>query len=176
MSHDSLRAALRAHTSDLHQRLDNMVGPLSSVESYRSFVARSYAFRSAVEPALQPLPEWSPQRLADALRADMDDLGCGQVSAPSFDAAPNRSANLGCLYVLEGSSMGARLLYNAARKLGFTETHGARHLALQTGDTGRWKQFSALLDTAEGIDGGEALSGARALFAFAIAVYSAEAD
>jgi len=161
----------------VHKRLDDTVGPLSSVESYRAFIVRSYAFRSAVEPTVEPLPNWTPLRLADTLRADMDDLGCGQVHVAGFaDPVPGRSANLGRLYVLEGSSVGARLLYGSARKLSFTETHGARHLALQAGDAVRWKQFCSLLDTIEGIDSGEALSGARQLFEFAITVYSGKGE
>jgi heme oxygenase len=149
-----------------------VVGPLSGVEVYRTFVSRSYAFRSAVEATLQPLPNWQPLSLVDALHADMDDLGCGDVHVPIFNPVAGRSANLGRLYVMEGSSVGARLLYGAARKLGFADTHGARHLALQANSVARWKEFSSLIDATEGIERAEVLSGARQLFEFAIMVYS----
>ncbi len=102
----------------------------------------------------------------------MDDLGCDGMIVPRFDPASNWSANLGRLYVLEGSSVGARLLYSLARRLEFTEHYGARHLALQVNEVARWKQFRTLLDTIEGVDIGEALSGAQELFEFAIMVYS----
>lgn len=176
LSPDNLRTALRAHTSEVHKRLDDTVGALSSVESYKTFVTKSYVFRSAVEPALEPLPNWTPLRLMDALRADLDDLGGVHTPAPGFHPRSNWSANLGRLYVVEGSSVGARLLYNAARKLNFTDKHGARHLALQANDSVRWRQFIAMLDTLEGVDRGEALSAAKQLFEFALLIYSGNGD
>ena len=172
MSEDTLRAALRAHTSNVHKRLDDLVGDLSSAESYRTFIARTYAFRCAVEPTVQALPNWVPLILAPALREDVSDLRCGDVHVPALQPASTRSANLGRLYVLEGSSVGARVLYSAAQKLGFTNTHGARHLALQANDIARWKQFVVLLETIEEVDRDEALFGARQLFDFALVVYS----
>jgi heme oxygenase len=172
MPQDSLRTALRTHTAEVHKQLDAAVGDFSSAESYSTFVAQSYAFRSAVEPSIQPLPNWVTPTLADALRRDLDDLRYGFVDTPILSPTLDPAASLGRLYVLEGSSMGARVLYERARKLGFSETYGARHLAMQANDLMRWKQFVTLLNHVQGVDHSQVLSAAQQLFEFAITVYS----
>lgn len=172
MPQENLRSLLRNHTSPDHKRLDNAVGDLSDLESYRAFVAKSYAFRSAVEPTTQAYQNWLPLTLVAALREDVEDLNAGFIDFPTLGPASNWSANLGRLYVLEGSSVGARMLYQRARKLGFSDKLGARHLAIQADDVARWRQFVSLLDMAEGVDTKEVLSGAKQLFEFAFLAYS----
>ena len=172
MPQQNLRSLLRTHTSDVHKRLDDTVGDLSTAEAYKAFVSRSYVFRSAVEPSIRAHQNWIPLTLVGALRDDVADLGGGLVDMPVLEPASNWSANLGRLYVLEGSSVGAKLLYRRALALGFTSSHGARHLALQANDAARWRHFLSLLDAVEGADLDEALSGAQGLFEFAFYVYS----
>lgn len=174
MSQETLRSAFRAHTAEIHERLDRIVGDLSSADAYRLFVARSYAFRSAVERTDPDFTGWRTLNLAAALRDDLDDLEFGELDIPQLEASSWPSANLGRLYVLEGSSVGARLLYQRARGLGFTASFGARHLAMQVDDVARWKRFIALMDAADQVDRSEALSAAHELFEFALQIYSGD--
>ena len=68
--------------------------------------------------------------------------------------------------------MGARLLYKRAQQLGFSQSFGARHLALQANDVVRWKRFTRLLETVDPVYHPEALTAAKELFEFAVEVYS----
>lgn len=72
---------------------------------------------------------------------------------------------LGVLYVLEGSSLGAKLLRRDADKLGFDAHFGARHLAKQ--DSASWKDFVARLDQCTAEDLASATEAAHATFAMA---------
>jgi heme oxygenase len=64
----------------------------------------------------------------------------------------DRTPLLGTLYVLEGSSMGARVLLGNARRLGFSGLFGARHLEQQAAGLHNWRMFIALLEAAPDID------------------------
>lgn len=172
----SLRSALRSHTSAAHQQLDTVVGPLNDVACYRRFICQSYRFRQAVECAGVDLPHWRCLRIAGALRQDLDDLAVGELTVPALPASLEMSINLGRLYVLEGSSVGARQLRAQARQLGFSATSGARHLAAQTDDVGRWRLFIAMLDSASNVDRALALRAAQDLFEFALSIYSEAVD
>jgi heme oxygenase len=130
-----------------------------------------YLFRAPVERALAsrsypaPFQSWRPLELHPLLAADAADLG---VDLPDSDGAaeleddPARIAGL--LYVMEGSSLGAQLTYRTASQFGMTETHGARHLALQAGSIDNWRQFAALLDAQTEIDREALVAGADDAF------------
>lgn len=168
----SLRAALRSHTAELHQKLDERVGDFADAEQYAQFVMRSLRFRLIAEPACDGTALWSPMFLTDALRQDAKALNLQEIPAAQhvlFFSTP--SEKLGALYVLEGSALGARLLLRRAQALGFTETSGALHLSLQTSDNRRWKAFLEVLDT-QGLDHAAALKAAHQLFDVALAIYS----
>jgi heme oxygenase len=66
--------------------------------------------------------------------------------------------------VLEGSSLGARLLYRDAQKLGLNATFGARHLAQQSAGFETWRGFQTLLESAEGIELRAAIAAANTAF------------
>lgn len=54
---------------------------------------------------------------------------------------------MGWLYVVEGSKLGAAILYKLAGKLGLDENCGARHLAGHPDGRARhWRAFTAALD------------------------------
>lgn len=179
MSNDSIRFHLRACTSGVHARLDASMGAFESREAYRRYLPGMLAFREAAEDAVSRMdrPEWfgswRPQELSCALRADMADLGLDAPAEPYRDddlggTRSNVSALLGTLYVLEGSALGARLLYGRALKLGLDGSFGARHLALQTQDRNGWQNFVNILESAgERVDREEA--GRASLLAFELA-------
>jgi heme oxygenase len=155
-----LRSALRHNTQDEHDRLDAQIGDFSDLQSYRSFLVGSYRFRKCLEPATSTIGFWN---------AELEDLGAGIVSAPvTALRAETQAEQLGLLYVLEGSALGARILFRRAELLGFTQTHGARHLAGQVSDPRRWRNFLTMLESLGDIDQSLAIRGARACFTAAL--------
>jgi heme oxygenase len=56
---------------------------------------------------------------------------------------------MGTLYVLEGSSLGARMIFRHVRQLGLDERHGARHLSKQADAATNWREFLLLLERFE---------------------------
>jgi heme oxygenase (biliverdin-IX-beta and delta-forming) len=167
-----LRAALRQHTAAIHQELDDRVGAFATAGQYRTFVAQSYRFRLVAEPACRGLDIWAPQDLVDALRQDLSDLDMpGSAASGDRLELDSPSQQIGALYVLEGSALGARLLQRRAADLGFTPDHGARHLNRQTSEKGRWKAFLDVLDD-EVVDRAAALRGAQLTFEAALSCYS----
>lgn len=174
MHPDSIRSALRSHTADQHQKLDDAVGAFHTVEGYARFVRQSYSFRAATERAIPPSVDWSVIPLSGLLANDLDDLGEApdeQIRFPSASADPDYW--LGVAYVLEGSALGARLLVRRAAALGFSGTRGARHLAVQAETGSRWRDFQGRLDAAPVAAHQAMLAGAAAAFDFALSIYAA---
>lgn len=175
LSTNSLRAALREHTAESHARLDAAIGPFHDIESYRSFVLNSYLFRSLVEPECDAVAAWPVLPLVAAMQADMDDLKIASAPQPLAPIAlPDWSTKLGALYVLEGSGVGARLLFRRAQTLGLGAEFGARHLAIQVEDMHRWPAFLAILeaaDTEPAFDRSAALASAQVVFERALEIY-----
>ncbi|MDY6962674.1 MAG: biliverdin-producing heme oxygenase, partial [Pseudomonadota bacterium] len=77
---------------------------------------------------------------------------------------PDLESLLGTLYVIEGSSLGARVLYRRAQKLGLTEIFGARHLAAQAQSGERWKRLLELLEAAPELDLDRTVEASEAMF------------
>jgi heme oxygenase len=152
------RFRLRERTSHAHAAVDHLIGPFRSAADYERYVLGLYAFRIPLETKLAATawPElfghWRPQPIGQALRADMDDLRLTpRIVAESPDRPGGIEDLLGLLYVLEGSALGAQILYRRAQDLGFTSTCGARHLALQSG-VDSWREFIAILERHEPLE------------------------
>ena len=160
MSHaTSRRAVLRAATADAHSRVDEAVGAFSQTQAYIRYLSGLYAFRAPLEASLEGFDwpsefgPWRPTTIAGHLEADLADLG---VAPPPFRVQranlSQPSAVFGTVYVLEGSSLGARLLLKSAESLGYTASHGAAHLARQSASHQSWRTFLDLLESADEID------------------------
>ncbi len=174
----SRRAILRSQTARQHAALEQVVGPMASASAYARYVLGLHTFRAPVEAALGACDwdeygfgAWRPTPIAAALQQDLADLGLRPLSsvpsAPAVLSAPTlggRDGALGILYVLEGSSLGARLIYRDALKLGFSAQNGARHLDAQARGLETWRGFLALLDAARDVDLSRAVLAANATF------------
>ncbi|BCW87008.1 hypothetical protein sos41_01340 [Alphaproteobacteria bacterium SO-S41] len=146
---------LRDKTAPSHRALEGMVGPLDTIPAYSHFVEGLYRGRQPVESWLKNLawPElfkdWRPILIGPALAKDLADLDRPLPPlAPFTPPGATVSDLLGVLYVLEGSSLGARVVLRQALALGLDAGFGARHLALQASDGG-WPHFVRLLDSAD---------------------------
>lgn len=173
------RFALRELTRDDHEKLDALVGEFTDRNAYLRYLEGMAAFRGGVERSLagvdypQTFGDWRPGEISAALAQDLQDLGHDAPRAPiSFDLPIDSDGLLGVLYVLEGSSLGARLLVRRAAELGLTAEHGARHLAEQTARPDSWQAFVTLLDgiAPSGIE--KAARAARMTFGAAIDAFS----
>ncbi len=160
----SARTELRLATAAVHERLHHVpvFAALAAGRidrgAYGGLLARLYGFHEPFEaaaaqaapPGLQPA-QW---RRAHLLRSDMAALGRSDAAiaelprhpAPCVPWSPARA--MGCLYVMEGSTLGGRQL---ARQLGHllpaSAAAGRTFLLAGTGtDHVRWRDFCAALD------------------------------
>jgi heme oxygenase len=147
---------LRESTQDDHQRLESrldILARIATTEGRRALVERFHGLHaeteSAVEPWLAEVPglEFEARRRSVQLSADLHALG----GAPSSRPAPavvvaGVGEALGRMYVLEGSTLGGRVIRRAAeahgggmRGLSFLDPYGER-----VGE--RWRTFLAVVD------------------------------
>ena len=160
----SARTELRHATVAVHERLHRVpafaalaAGQLDRV-AYLGLLGRLYGFHDPFEaavaqagpPGLQPA-QW---RRAHLLRSDMAALGQSDAAIGELPRHPALSSQwspahaMGCLYVVEGSTLGGRQL---ARQLDpllpVSDTAGRTFLLAGTGpDHIRWRDFCAALD------------------------------
>lgn len=170
---------LREETSETHNRLDKAImerKPFADTTRYGGFVQMQHLLHQAMRPLYSRadlaavIPELETLGRAGATEADLADLALPtpepSLSAPDFAAMPLPKA-LGALYVIEGSNLGAAFLLKAAKALGLSETHGARHLAgAPEGRARHWATFTTALNTLELDEAGKAdlAEGARTAF------------
>lgn len=162
------RAALRLNTRLEHERVDAAFSryDLTSRDGYRSFLMRQAAAHLPVERALDAagaglvILDWAERRRGDAIRADLADFGCNDVSEQPFDGFTTPAAVLGGAYVLEGSRLGGAVLRNQV-----SDGFPTRFLA--NGSSGSWRALLAVIEQKltppEEIH--EAVKGARSVFA-----------
>ncbi len=174
------RFDLRKRTQSIHERLDAAIGGFDTVEQYRRYLAGLGRFRAAVDGMLQHViwpAGWSfrPTALTETLEEDAIDLSlpASENIDPHIDLSDD-SALLGALYVLEGSTLGARVLRQRAAALGLDETFGARHLAVMSKDIAQWQAFLLLLDEADNFDIEQAAASANAVFALALQCFESD--
>jgi len=166
----------------MHDRLDKSImahKPFESRTRYALFVQVQHQFHREIDalyasPELDKLlPDLSGRRRFDLIEQDLADLG---MAAPSVSELPVFASStdadlptaLGWLYVAEGSNLGAAFLLKEARKLGLSETFGARHLAAAPEGRGlHWKSFIEALDGVRltGPEEDRVITGAQTAFA-----------
>lgn len=108
--------------------------------------------------------QWRPQLIGHALRQDLLDLGLTpSVEADRFPRPSTIEGLLGTLYVLEGSALGARILFRRAQAIALGENCGARHLALQSW-ANSWKTFLVVLEQEADVDFESVVAASNATF------------
>ena len=126
---EELRERLRRETSGLHRNVEEMTdlpGSISTREDYVELLRRLHGFHTAVEARLADpslATGWldlgialPAHRRAHLLSEDLLSLGALPKKAPArLPGLDNIGQALGCLYVVEGSSLGGRVLAPAFR-------------------------------------------------------------
>lgn len=177
----TLRQRLKLATTPAHEALEARIGPLDTQTAYNEYVRGLHAFRSATEEWLSTqsahgFGAWIPQRIAHHLHDDISDLALTPLSVSALDwAQSGRSFVMGVHYVLEGSSLGARVVCKQVEALGLNRTHGARHLWAQAETLESWRGFLDILTQHDG-DENALFAGANAAFNAAAGAMERAAD
>jgi len=131
---EQLKSQTAAAHASIEQRLRVARSP-ASVDDYRNYLRAMYGFTAPIEQRLRALPgafatdvELDRRCKAQLIARDLTELGRGQADgAPPLDfcdALPesrDTTEALGTLYVLEGSTLGARWLLRHLQPLGIDD-------------------------------------------------------
>ena len=157
-----LRAALKTETATAHERLEDRLALLKpdwEPSAYRRLLERFYGYYAALEPVLAsagattgmvgPERAKTPRLPADLVALGLDEAAIDAsprcTALPALDSAAKA---LGCLYVVEGSTLGGQVLArHFASALGVTPDAGCAFFSGYGRETGaRWGAFVAALD------------------------------
>ena len=155
-------ADLRAATWPSHQKLERRLDiktRFSSLSAYRFHLERMWGFCAMLESMVEPLVrdalrDFDSRRKLPLLTRDLIATGSDPESVEKLPrmtpmpACRDTAGGFGCLYVLEGATLGGRsLLPRVQQTLGLAPTHGAEFLA-SYGErvTLMWRDFGCALD------------------------------
>lgn len=173
-----LTEALKAHSRTTHDAVDNLVmsmKPFENTDNYKKFLQAQYEFHKAVLPIYQNEKLTSQfaglDKLArfDRVKSDMADLEVSPFDGVEPTPTFTDNEAIGWLYCVEGSNVGAAILYKEAGKIALDDQHGAFHLAShQDGRAQHWRNTKAKIDALNLDDTarGEALKGSDDAFAY----------
>ncbi len=160
-----LLTALRSATHPLHQRLEqqlNVLSPEFSLTDYRRLLLGFLGYYRPLERHLSALPDmerWLPDsgrrfNKTALLEQDLVNLGVAQTlldTLPECKNLPdcgNRSQVFGCLYVIEGSTLGGQVMNRHLQAtLGLGAADGTAFFSGYGAETGAlWKILLRCLD------------------------------
>ena len=147
---------LRAATGDLHRRLEDRlqaVERLSDPDSRTELIGRYAALHLPADAALaDELEPIAGLEFGSRCRTPMLRDLSGPGPLPMFPRPFSRAEALGMLYVLEGSTLGGRMILRELSRLGVSDRR-LRFLDPYGGATGeRWRSFLDVLDREVGSD------------------------
>jgi heme oxygenase len=176
MEMTSLPLTLREETRALHDAVDRALPLMKATltrDEYIDVLARMHAWWSPTErlvPDLLAEDFAVPLRArAGDLRADLNTLGidippdAADAALPALNCAAHA---VGCLYVLEGSSLGAPFISrHLVQTLGVTPDQGGSFFAVDQIETrARWHQVRAALEEYPAADASLVVEGAQRTF------------
>ena len=146
-SHDASRApsgareSLRDATAAQHAQVDSAFPDgLGTPQAYARYLRGMHRFALEFERATGHTPRHSRWLAQDLAAVGLAPLPVLQPQPPVHDA----DAATGWEYVMAGSSLGARYLVRAVRRLGHSAEHGARFLECH-GTSDDWRQVQTRL-------------------------------
>lgn len=149
-----LFARLREGTGQQHREIETLVDPMRtfvSVEAYKAHLLHVWQFHTCLEPALATIDwpglgiDYAARRKSPLLAHDLRVLGVSHPpSTPAAQPFDRRGLNfaLGCLYVVEGATLGGQLISRHLATLGIGSANGGRFFTgygIRTGEM--WKSF-----------------------------------
>lgn len=155
---------LKTATADHHRRIEERFGILDpglTRADYRFWLERLYGFYAPLESALEPWAgpmaiDWQARRKTAWLRADLAHLGhdpdaiAGLPVCTALPAVGDLAAAFGVAYVLEGATLGGRIIARRLRgRLGVDAAGGAAFFTAYGDDVDvRWAAFRQRLAAA----------------------------
>jgi heme oxygenase len=158
-----IREALKARTQPYHDRLEAMLDvmrrPLTKKE-YTDLLVRFYGFYLPMETLLAHILsvetaslDFTPRRKSSLLERDLLALGVTIEEIRSLPRCPcvpvlaDPTEALGCMYVLEGATLGGQVISRRIRQLlGFSATSGCAFFSSYGDEVGpMWNAFVSAL-------------------------------
>lgn len=154
-------AVLKEQTRRQHERAErtlDLPSRLASAGHYAALLARFYGFYTPLEDRLAAVGgyaavglDFAARRKAHLLVADLASLGADAGALPRCADLPevaDLADALGCLYVLEGATLGGQFVRRQAEKaVGVTAARGCAFFASYGERVGAmWKAFGASLE------------------------------
>lgn len=144
---DPARDALRTATAAAHARLDaGLQHGIRSPRDYGAYLQGMHAFVAQCADALDAA-DGDVRGPLDDLRADLAGLDLEPLPRRAGARVADPAEALGWRYVLNGASLGARVLLRDAAGLGYAASRGARFLAGHAGGDA-WPRYLARLRAA----------------------------
>ncbi len=154
----NMRAQLKLATAVRHARVEEIVearGLLRDLPGYATWLEATLVFHAAIHGAIAPL---GPSDLLDALEIgrrmeliarDLDALDhpLPAWSPPVLLDAHSEIDRLGIAYVVEGASLGARILVRHVERVGCHSGHAAGFLSAQARSSDRWARLVGVLNS-----------------------------
>jgi heme oxygenase (biliverdin-IX-beta and delta-forming) len=169
---------LRAVTGPAHRALEGGLGLLDEnleLDAYKNVLARFYGFWIGWQPQIAGLLQndalLTPRRRLHLLEADLTALGVSRNEMAALPKCPltelhDSAEALGSLYVLEGSTLGGKLIRgNVQRCLGISALGSCTYFNGFGAETDRmWRSFLLGLEAAPAADTPKIGNGAVATF------------
>jgi heme oxygenase len=175
----TLFARLKSATEQDHQAIEAIIDPMKNFNSraaYEAHLVKTWMLYQALEAELAAV-DWSASGIDfDARRKTPlleEDLRFLQVPPARLEPVPSSTHRtdpefaLGCLYVLEGATLGGQFISRHLAKLGIGPANGGRFFNSYGAKTGEmWKSFqtSASLHCTTEAQIEHAVQGAKATF------------
>lgn len=153
---------LKSETAAQHKLTEQSMSleSITSKESYKNLLERLYGFYKPLEPKLHPyasvhLKDWSERQKTNLIARDLRGFGHKPKTLDALDnctSFPNLrtlESILGCLYVLEGSTLGGQIISRCLKRQGIAENqlHFFSSYRETTGQ--KWKAFAEQLEALE---------------------------
>lgn len=146
---------LRLSTSPLHKQLESVplsqviVSPEITVQKYAEYLLVMEGIVKDVEEKVYPvisnfISDIDERKKLSSIQDDLKVLGFSVLNETiAFDADFEIPSALGIVYVMEGSTLGGRvILKNIEKQLGFNADNGAKYFSGYKENTGSlWKSF-----------------------------------
>jgi heme oxygenase len=156
--------ALREQTREEHLAIEQVLGLMKeglTLAEYRRTVEQFHGFWRPLEARLEPHRaalrelglDLTERARTPLLAADLRALNSADPGAPALcgevPLVPNAAAALGCMYVIEGASLGGQIISRHLRaKLGITPEGGGRFFHGYGERTGEmWRGFGAAVSS-----------------------------
>lgn len=156
MNNPTLTETLKELSRDTHDSVDHLVmssQPFASHDNYRKFLQAQYEFHRTVNPIYHneklaaQFADLAQLSRLESLKSDMKDLGVEPfaqvIESPTF----SDGEAIGWLYCVEGSNVGAAILYKEAGKIELSDEFGAKHLSAHAdGRMAHWRNTKSKID------------------------------